>query len=72
MGVHDRDYYREDDERGARIGAPTVLVSLIVVNCVLFALNFLLTPSTNELTETLSLQSDALAQPWKLYGSTLR
>jgi membrane associated rhomboid family serine protease len=68
MGVHDRDYYREDDERGARIGPPTVLVSLIVVNCVLFALNFLLTNRTDELTEALVLSSDAFSHPWKLYG----
>lgn len=68
MGVHDREYYREDEDRAARIGPPTVLVSLIVVNCVLYALNFLLTNQTNELTQALVLSSDAFAQPWKLYG----
>lgn len=68
MGVHDRDYYREDDEPGQRIGPPTVLVSLIIVNAVLYALNFLLTNQSNELTETLALHSDSFAHPWKLYG----
>lgn len=68
MGVHDRDYYREDEERGARIGPPTVLVSLIVANFALYVLNFLLSNQTNELTQALTLSSDAFAHPWKLYG----
>jgi membrane associated rhomboid family serine protease len=70
MGVHDRDYYREDDEPGQRIGPPTVLVSLIILNAVLFALNFLLSNETdpNELTDALALYSDSFVRPWKLYG----
>jgi membrane associated rhomboid family serine protease len=68
MGVHDRDYYREDDERGQRIGPPTVLVALIVVNVAVYVLNFLLTNQTNELNDALALQGDAFSQPWKLYG----
>lgn len=68
MGVHDRDYYREDDDPTPRLGAPTVLVSLIIVNAVLFALNFLLTNDSDAITDAMALHSDAVLRPWRLYG----
>lgn len=71
MGIHDRDYYRED-EPGWSPGKPqSVVVWIIVINAVLYLANMF--SQDDALTTSLSLKADLFQQPlqfWQLltYG----
>jgi membrane associated rhomboid family serine protease len=70
MGIYDRDYYREESEPGLTLQAPqTVVVTLIVINVVLFLANGLFTPpeAAGEwglITRTMAASSETLTKPW--------
>jgi len=64
MGIYDRDYYRQQ-EPGVTLGAPrSMVVMLILVNVAAYFANGLLTGDTNQITDTLSVSTDTLRQPW--------
>jgi membrane associated rhomboid family serine protease len=64
VGIYDRDYYRRS-QPGFSLRMPqSMVVSIIIVNVVLWFLNGLLFQDTNALTERLALTSDTLWHPW--------
>ncbi len=65
MALHDREYYRGDDsQRSIDFRNMTAINQLLIVNIVLFVLNFLFTHNDNTITQALTLQPDDLARPW--------
>lgn len=69
MGIHDRDYYGQE-QSGIRLRGPASVVGwIIAINVVLWLADGLLTPlkttlSANTLTSILSLQVSAVLKPW--------
>jgi len=70
MGIYDRDYYREEREPGLTLQAPqSMVVTLIIINVVLFLANGLFTPAEavgdwGLITRTLAASSETLTKPW--------
>jgi len=70
MGIYDRDYYREESEPGLSLRTPqSMVISLVVVNVVVFLVNGLFTPPEGPgdpglINRALALSSDTLARPW--------
>ena len=76
MGIHDRGYYRDDDERtglgGMMAGVGrTAVAMLIVANVVIYLLDMFTTRpdgrATGLLMSYLALEGDAAWKPWKLW-----
>lgn len=73
MGIHDRDYYREDEQNsGFRIRRPqTVVVWLIIINVAAFVVNMLFGggggDDGNIITNAMALQGDLVQRPWMFY-----
>jgi len=64
MGIYDRDYYREPS-RSFSVRAPqTIVVTIILINVVLWAANGLLTPDSRAITNALAVSEDVLWKPW--------
>ncbi|MEE8451465.1 MAG: rhomboid family intramembrane serine protease [Thermoguttaceae bacterium] len=73
MGLHDRDYYRES-ESGVSLRTPkTIVVTLIIINAVVYLANGLLTPpdlalapddSPNTINDFLAVSNQTLWRPW--------
>ncbi len=78
MGLHDREYYRDDATTGGggfQMRRPrSVVVWLIIINVVIYV-GIMLTTSVepegfvvSQVNQVLKLDSDAFVKPWKLYG----
>ncbi len=76
MGIYDRGYYQDDDERSGRGGlmagvGQTAVVLLIVVNVAIYLLDMFTTrpdgQATGLLMSYLALEGDAAWKPWKLW-----
>ncbi|HEX3869837.1 MAG TPA: rhomboid family intramembrane serine protease [Pirellulales bacterium] len=72
MGLYDRDYLREDDDRpGIGLGGPRSMVAnLIIINVVIYVADVLLHGSLGGVPGKpglLSLKSDTLYEPWNLW-----
>ncbi|MGL6227332.1 MAG: rhomboid family intramembrane serine protease [Thermoguttaceae bacterium] len=67
MGIYDRDYFQERNQRPrppVRRGSDwSVITKIIIINVALFLANGLMTDDS-ALTRLLSLDSDTLLQPW--------
>ena len=69
MGIHDRDYYRQQ-EPGVTLGTPrSMVVMLILVNVAAYFANGLFTPPAGprdlgQITTALAVSTDTLTQPW--------
>jgi len=76
MGLHDREYYREEPtSSGFQLRKPTsVVIWLIIINLVVYAAIMFTTSNqpgvgyVSQVNEVLKLEGDALVKPWKLYG----
>ncbi|HWA99821.1 MAG TPA: rhomboid family intramembrane serine protease [Pirellulales bacterium] len=66
MGLYDRDYLRDDDERpGLHLGgARSMVANLIIVNVGVFLVDVLF---DGKLSEWLALRTDTLWHPWNLW-----
>ena len=69
MGIYDRPYYQDDQPQGLTLRAPqSVVISLIVINVVLWLANGLLTPGQGAylgaISEALAVHSHTLYKPW--------
>ncbi|MBL8830735.1 MAG: rhomboid family intramembrane serine protease [Planctomycetaceae bacterium] len=69
MGLYDRDYLRDDDEPtgfGPRAvtGPQTVVAKLVIINVAIWLVDLF---TNGKLRELLTLRSDVLSEPWKLY-----
>jgi hypothetical protein len=65
MALYDREYYRGDEsQRSFDFRGMTAINQVLIVNIVLFVLNFLFTHNENTITQALTLQPDDLARPW--------
>lgn len=68
MGIHDRSYYRDEGLPPVAPWDQRSMVSiLIIANVACFIANFLLTPRTNTITDTLALEPEVMGQPWQWY-----
>lgn len=68
MGIHDRDYYQDDQIRPLRPWDGKSMVTLLIVaNVILFLANFLLTGRENLISGMLALQPDDLTRPLNWY-----
>jgi membrane associated rhomboid family serine protease len=64
MGIYDRDYFRQE-RPGISLRAPqTMVVTIIIINAVLWLANGLLTDRTDAITRFLACYGDTLAKPW--------
>lgn len=65
MGLADRDYYREPSstEPGFRLSA-TMVNRLILINVIIFAVDYFLTFENHAVMATLAIEPAALFQPW--------
>ena len=64
MGIYDRDYYQQQRQPGISLRAPrSMVVTLIIINAVVFLANGLLTPDTNKITWLLALHDGTLSNP---------
>lgn len=76
MGIHDRDYYQENEVRPLRPWDNKSMVTmLIIVNVAVFLANFLLSAGNGALARSLALQTETLWNPlhwWQFvtYGFT--
>lgn len=68
MGIHDRDYYREDQgPPGFQLRAPTtVVVWLILINVAAFVANIFLF-NDNFITNHMALPADVFVRPWLIF-----
>lgn len=66
MGLYDRDYSRHErsDFSGGTGLGQSMVVTIIVINAVLFLANFFLTPQSNDITYWLSANAYSLVRPW--------
>lgn len=65
MGLYDREYVREDDSRGLRLGGPrTMVATLILITAGLWLIDLLV---GGDLGGKLSLRADLLTHPWNFY-----
>lgn len=65
MGIYDRDYYREEREPGLVLQAPqTIVVTLIVINVVLFLVDGLFFAEDRRLTRFMAVSQETLFKPW--------
>ncbi len=68
MGVHDREYYREETPRGFSLGGGgRMLVTNIVLVTVGIALADLFTSNSSWLSSTFSVKLNVYEQPWNLW-----
>jgi len=76
MGLHDREYYREEPTGGSfQLRKPkTVVVWLMIINAAVYGGIILTTHKSDTgryvstVGELMKLEGDALYKPWKLYG----
>ena len=70
MGIQDREYYREE-ERGFRITSPrSVVVTLIIINLVIFVVDAFSgnsSPISKNLSSFMAVKTDVFQHPWRLY-----
>ncbi len=69
MGIYDRPYYQDDQPQGLTLRAPqSVVISLIVINVVVWLANGLLTPGQGgqmgAISDALAAHSHTLQKPW--------
>lgn len=69
MGIHDRDYYRDEDERGSasQYVPRTMVTRLIVINVIVFLVDLLFGGDRHFITGFLALDSRDAVEPWKLW-----
>jgi membrane associated rhomboid family serine protease len=63
MGIHDRDYIREEPHSSLFVSQP-VVIQLVIINAVLFVANILIGGKDAWLTSSLLMRPDTLTQPW--------
>ena len=65
MGLYDRDYIRDDEERGSFLGGQhSIVTTLIFINVGVFILDVLM---EGKLSDKLELQSDLFHKPWNAW-----
>lgn len=64
MGIHDRDYYRQERASFSWGWPHSIVGLLILVNVALYVADGLLTPDQDQITRSLELKAGDLAQPW--------
>jgi membrane associated rhomboid family serine protease len=67
MGIHDRDYYRQERRGFAWSGPRTIVATLVLLNVALFLVDGLFARQDHEITKALALRADDLtwSQPWR-------
>ncbi len=65
MGIYDRDYYRDEDDRGlSRVSrGMSVVFMLIMANVILFLVDMFLTPTGHQVTHVLAMHSETIFHP---------
>jgi len=64
MGIYDRDYYREERQPGLSLPAPqSMVVTLIIINVVLFLIDGLLFSEDHRLTRWMAVSQKTLTNP---------
>ena len=64
MGIYDRDYYRDEDDRGGRASrGMSVVFMLIMTNIALFLADMFLTPTGHQVTHVLAMHSETIFHP---------
>lgn len=66
MGLYDRDYIRDEAEPGFRLGARSMVVNLIIINSVIFLVDFFFF-ERHSLSEFLEVKADLLRKPWNCW-----
>lgn len=67
MGIHDREYYREE-ERGFRLQRPrSVVVTLIIINVVIFIIDSFMRAQNHPISEFMAIKADLWQKPWLFY-----
>ena len=67
MGIHDREYYRED-ERGFRITSPrSVVATLIIINVVIFIIDSFMRAQNHPISQFMAIKADLWQKPWLFY-----
>lgn len=68
MGLYDRDYIREEDQRPLRLGGYSMVTNLIIVNVAIFIID-VFSPEKGLgqrwLSDLLSVEADAIKHPWQ-------
>lgn len=69
MGIHDRDYYREDQRpSGFQLRPPTTAVMwLLLLNIAFYIANIFILEN-NAITTSMELPADVFIRPWKFYS----
>src|SRR6478735_3580129 len=63
MGIYNRDYYREDEQR-LWFGGRTLVVNIIIANAVVLVADLLF---NNQISQFCELQPDLLQRPWQCW-----
>lgn len=66
MGLYDRDYIRDEAQPGFRLGARSMVVNLIIINSVVFLVDFFFF-ERHSLSEFLEVKADLLRKPWNCW-----
>jgi len=66
MGIHDRDYYRSEDQSpGIHLGGPRSMVtSLILLNVAIFLFDILIAAPDHWLSNAMQMRVGSLGKPW--------
>jgi len=65
MGLYDRDYYREEQRPGLTLRSPqSMVVTLIIINVVLWLVDSLVWPETHDLMRWMAVSDQTIARPW--------
>ncbi|MBO7725947.1 MAG: rhomboid family intramembrane serine protease [Thermoguttaceae bacterium] len=65
MGIYDRDYYRDEDDRDLRRSSRgmSLVFMLIMANVILFLVDMFLTPTGHQVTHVLAMHSETIFHP---------
>ena len=65
MGIYDRDYYRDEDDRSFRraSGGMSVVFMLIMANVIIFLADMFLTPAGHQVCHVLAMHSETIFHP---------
>lgn len=70
MGIHDRDYLRDESPQGVQLRPPqTAVVTIVLINAAVFVINLLLFSKTDWLMKNMACGVDSLINPlmwWQL------